>query len=307
MKKVISGYGLDTTTTVLAWLRSKTGPLIITHLYMIGEPDDPRAYRFTDWQAPLIYSLYGKFAPAVIERGSVKTQIGLDVTSLELTWHPDKVDYIANLSLAGPYQLASNGIFKDWPVRIWSCYMPTLGDANTYGCSELFGGRIGSTLCQRGAISFTVNSFLDVINQKIPSGVVTITNTMAPTLGAVHPVGFSTIPQFSIITGSTNTTLICACTTTPGHIFDDNALVNGFIMFNRTGSSTLGGQWSAIQSNKKVTILGTDYNQLQLFQRLPFAPTPGLDTLYISGAPPINILDGDYYGFPYVPQPETAA
>ena len=310
MRQVLDGNGRDTSSVVLAWLRNSTNPLYITHLYLIGDYDDPRALRLTDWSSPL-YSLYGLFNPAVIERETVKTAIGVDVQTLSLDWHPIHTDYITDLTLAGPYQLASTGFYKDWPVRIWKCYMPTPGDAVTYGCTELFGGRIGATTTVRGTISFTVNSFLDVINQKIPSGTITITNTLANTYGATPPVGFSTIPQFSIIEGSTNTTLICNCTTSSGHIFADNDLVNGFLVFNRTTGATLGGQWSTIESNTKVTInvSGTnhDYNQIQVFKRLPFAPTPGSDTLYISGAAPVNLADGSYYGFPYVPDPETAA
>ena len=56
-----------------------------------------------------------------------------------------------------------------------------------------------------------------------------------------------------------------------------------------------------------MTISSTNYNQILLFKRLPFAPTPGSDTLYISGAAPMNLADGSYFGFPYVPDPETAA
>jgi hypothetical protein len=307
MRQVLSGTGFDTTTTTLAWLRNKTSPLCMAHLYLIGDFDDPRALWLTDWKSPLLYSLYGQFNPAVISRGSVKTEIGLDVQTLDISWSPERVDYVTNLATAGPYQLASTGFFRDWPVRAWTCYMPTPGDADTYGCSELFGGRIGPLSAQRGEIRFTVNSFLDVVNQKVPAGVVTITNTLASTLGATPPVGFSVIPQFSVIAGSTNTTLICECTTDAGHVFADDVLVNGFLVFNRIAGATLGGQWSTIQSNTYETTSGTNYNKIQLFKRLPFAPTPGSDTLYISGAAPVNLADGDYYGFPFVPNPETAA
>lgn len=308
MKRVISGTGIDTTTTVLAWLRHATNPLYIAHLYLIGDFDDARAYRLTDWQSPLLYSLYGTFAPAVIERGSVSAKIGFDVASLDIKWSPEQVAYVESLETAGPYQLAGAGVFKDWPVRVWTCYMPTPGDVNTYGCSELFGGRIGPTEVQRGEIAFSVTSFLDVVNQKVPAGVIAITNTLASTYGAVPPVGFSSTPQMDIIEGSTNTTLICSSPIGPDSVtIIDDSLVNGFLIFNRAAGATLGGQWSTIQSNRKVTISGTDYIEIQLFKRLPFAPTPGSDTVLVSGAAPVNLADGSYFGFPYVPDPETAA
>ena len=311
MRQVIDGNGKSSNSAVLAWLQSRTNPLFIAHLYLIGDYDDPRALRLTDWQSPLYYNLYGLFTPAVIERGAVKTSIGLEVQTLDLNWHPEQQEYTTNIATAGPYQLASNGFYKDCPVRIWKCYMPTPGDANTYGCSELFGGRIGPSSSGRGVINFNVNSFLDAINQKVPSSTITITNTLANTFGATPPVGMSSVPYFNIIAGSTTTTLICDCITSAHHIFADDALVNGFLVFNRAIGMTLGGQWSTIESNKKVTVnvlgVNTDYNQLQLFKRLPFAPTPGVDTMYVSGKAPINLADGSYYGFPYVPDPETAA
>ena len=44
---------------------------------------------------------------------------------------------------------------------------------------------------------------------------------------------------------------------------------------------------------------------------LPWPPTPFAagsgDTFYVSTAPPIDIADEGYYGFPYVPQPTAAA
>src|SRR5258707_6259105 len=43
---------------------------------------------------------------------------------------------------SSPYQLSQMGFWDNWPVRVWTAYMPTKGDANTYGASELFGGRV---------------------------------------------------------------------------------------------------------------------------------------------------------------------
>jgi hypothetical protein len=38
---------------------------------------------------------------------------------------------------------------------------------------------------------------------------------------------------------------------------------------------------------------------------MPWTPNPG-DVFYVSAHSPIDQADGDYYGFPYVPDPETA-
>ena len=84
-------------------------------------------------------------------------------------------------------------------------------------------------------------------------------------------------------------------------------LAGGYLVFNRGAGMTLGGQWSGIQNNKKVTVGGTDYNELLIYKSMPWAPTPGTDTFYISAKAPVNAGDvgGPYYGFPYVPSPEA--
>ena len=43
-----------------------------------------------------------------------------------------------------------------------------------------------------------------------------------------------------------------------------------------------------------------------IFSPLPWPPTPGVDTFYVSTTAPINVGDESYYGFPYVPNPTQA-
>jgi len=309
MKKVTNGKNQDTTAAVLAWLLG-AGPFFMAELYQIGSFDDPSAVMLTNWSSPLLWSLHGTFVPGVISRGRIDTAIGLEVNSIEMNWQPPVVAYSSSLATAGPYQRASVGYYRDWPVYAWTCYMPTPGDADTWGCSELFGGRIAQTKVDRGQITFTVTSFLDVINYKVPANVIEITNPLASSIGATPPSGLSVIPKFSVVEGSTASTIIAACTSpNSGQIFSDDALRNGFLVFDDTTGATLGRQWSGIQSNKKITITGTsskDYNQIQLYKLLPFAPTPGVDTFYVSGAAPVSLTDGNYQGFPYVPEPEIS-
>ena len=305
MKQVLNGFNVNTTALVLAWLQGQ-GPFYLTELFQIGDFDNPNALLLTSWASPLLWTQHGTFLNATIERDKVDMKIGLEVATLDVKWTPPYQAYTKSLATAGAYQRAAIGDYKDWPLRVWTCYMPTPGDADTYGCSELFGGRIGPTKVERGAITFTVNSFLDIINNDIPAQVVEITNPLAATAGATPPSGLSQVPQFGIVVGSTANMLICDCTSpTPHQIFDDDVLRNGFLVFNSGAGATLGRQWSGIQSNKKLTISGVDYNQIQLYKLLPFAPTPGGDTIYVSAAAPINLADGNYQGFPYVPDPES--
>lgn len=179
------------------------------------------------------------------------------------------------------------------------------GDAASFGAAELFGGRIGKSVVGRGSIKFTANSFLDVVNQQVPINVIEQLNTLAPFMGAVPPTGLSVIPQFDAINGS-DITVVGDCTTpTPHQIFAANKFRNGFLVFRDVPGSSLGRMWAAVQSNKSVTISATNYNQFTLYQPLPY-PVSGTDSFFVSGTPPLNKLDGDYLGFPYVPAPEQA-
>jgi hypothetical protein len=306
MKTCTGGNGSDTTSAVAAWLAAGRQFTLAT-LYLIGEPDDPAALWLTDWESPLAWPCWGTFQPASITRGTVSSKIGLEVGSLDVTWAPKPAVFTQSIATASPYQLAQLGMFDNRKVRVWTVYMPTPGDANTYGCSELFGGRVADSVCARGSIKFTVNSFLDVVNQYVPTNVIELLNTAASYAGATPPAGFNVIPQCDIVTGNSPTQVNCDCTNIgPHHIFGTNVLQHGFLVFNSSPSSTLGGVWSAIQQNVPVTVAGVNYNQIILYSPLPWSPTPGLDTCYLSAASPINQADGDYVGFPYVPSPESA-
>ena len=267
----------------------------------------------TDYEAPLAWPAWGTFKPAVIKRGSVTAKIGLEVASLEVTWSPPAVAFQQNVSVASPYQLAQLGYYDNWRVRIWTVYMPVPGDANTFGCSELFGGRVADSTIERGAIKFTVNSYLDVVNQYVPTNVIELTNTLAAYTAATPPKGFSQIPQFNVLQGDSPTEVIGDMTYPDVHsILNANVCQHGYLVFNSGPNATLGGVWASIQQNVKITLPGgynspnSDYNQFILYTPLPWTPTPGLDTFYVSGQAPIDQSDGDYYGFPYVPNPQLA-
>ena len=305
MKTVINGNGQDVTAAVNSWLASRN-QLFLADLYLIGYPEDPQALWLTNWQAPLNWAAWGTFQSAVIKRGSVTTKIGLDPQKLDVTWTPANSPYVANMQLANAYQRVQAGYYDNMPVRVWSVYMPAAGDANTFGASQLFGGRVGATTCQRGTITFSVSSFLDVVTQNVPTNLIEILNTGAAYAGATPPAGWSTVPQFNVIGPASPNVLILDNTSGGGgahHIYGANVLQHGFVMFNYGPNATLGGQYSAIAQNVSVTVGLTNYNQIVLFTPLIFPPTPGVDTCFISGPAPINSTDGDYGGFPFVPSP----
>lgn len=308
MRQVLDGNGNDSTVATNAWLHSNVDHFI-NHLVLIGEPDSPYAIWLTDSDRPLTWSLWGTFLPSVIKRGQVSSEFGLKVQKLQLTWSPPAGSFNPVLASASPYQKIRLGWFDNWNIRVWKVYQPTPGDANTYGASELFGGRVGDATMIRGKIEFGINSYLDALNQPVPGAVIEAMNTVAPSRGAQPPAGFSVVPQFiTAPSGSSNRIIVGDCTSTGllHHIFAANAFQYGFIVFNDGAGATLARAWSAILNNSTVTISSVNYNQFELYMPMPWAPTPGVDTFYVSAAYPINQADGSYYGFPFVPAPESA-
>ncbi len=315
MRKCQSGSGDDSTAAVLAYLLAGNEFRIAT-VYVIGRPDDPMSLWLTDYESPLSWPCWTNnktaggfplaFDPAVIARDTISSVIGLDVQNLNVTWTPKFQQYSNTVSTASPYQLAQVGYYDNWEFRSWSVYMPTPGDANTFGGSQLFGGRIADTKIVRGQIQWSINSFLDVVNQVVPTNVIELLNTGAAYTGATPMPGFDgKIPNFNVVVGS-SVDVIVGTMTTPvvGGFIDPDLARGGFLVFYNTPGSTLGGFWSPILQNVAVPVGGGSLlfnNQFVLSVPLPWPPTPGLDSFYVSGAAPINKEDGSYIGFPYVP------
>lgn len=307
MRKCIGGNQQDTTAAVQAYLAGTVRPLI-QHLYLIGEPDDPASIRLTDYEAPLQYNPWGTFLPAVIKKDGVTTKIGLEVQKINVTWTPVNLQAGVTIATANPLQLARIHYYDNKPVRIWKVFMPTPGDANTLGACEWFGGRVGSCVVDRSQVQFSVSSFLDVVTQKIPANVIESTSTLAGYTAATIPPGDASIPIFKVFTGTTTTSIIADCLSpTANKIYAGNQFVAGYMVFLASTGATLPGVWSAIGGNGAfMDGSGNNHSIFSIYSALPWAPTPGVDTFYVSQAAPISQSDGDYFGFSFVPSPVSA-
>lgn len=314
MRQVINGYGSDTTAATFAYLTGGN-QFQLAHLYLIGDPDNPLSSWLTDWESPLWWPVWGNKAwqPAAISRGSVTSKIGLDSPSLDITYSPQQVSYGASIPTASVWQLAQKGYYDNWPVRVWSAYILPGGDLMTMGCSTLFGGVVGKTSTSRKSVVFTIDSFLYVTGQQVPTNVIELLSTTAGYSGARPPAGFNVIPQFNVLRGDSNTVVEGDCTTASiglHYQFGDNVFQHGYIFFNDGPGATLAGVWSAIQQNKGNVVAGVNANQFILYTPLLFPPTPFVagsgDSFFVSATAPINMADGEYQGFPYVPNPTLA-
>lgn len=310
MRQVLSGAGVDTSAAVIAWLKAhKT--LTIANLYLIGEPDDPHALWLTDWESSLVWAPWGTFRSANIKRGNVSSKIGLEAEVLQLTWSPLNTAITASLATASPYQKARLGLYDGKRVRVWRTYMPTPGDADTFGAMELFAGWIGDVSTTLGSIEFSVNSYLYALNQKVPTGIIEVTNTLASYSGGALPPGYPSMPSFYLVTPLNTETVIYGWQKEPfpERVATPDSLNGGFVVFSAGPGATMAGIYSAIGRNSDFYYAPTNqrFTQIQLDSPLPWVPTAFVDNFYVCARAPINQADGDYYGFPYVPAPETAA
>jgi hypothetical protein len=308
MKQILSGTGADTTATVMAWLKAHK-QIHIADLYLIGEDDDPRSLWFTDYSTPLVWPLWGTFLSTRIKRGPVASKIGLEAESLDLEWSPKNATLTSSLATASPYQLARLGVYDNWRVRVWRCYMPTPGDASTWGAMELYAGWLGDCQVERGVIKFQVNSYLYALDQKVPSGIIESSSTLASYSAGEPPSGYDTRPVFKVQPGSTPT-LIYGVQQTPfaNARPSDDAWKNYYLVFMGVDGGTLRGAYSIIARNFTFSPGFPDiYAAFQLYSPLPWAPATYTDEFYVVKPAPINSTDAGYAGFPYVPAPETAA
>lgn len=294
LRTVINGLGQDVTAQLQNWLAGRH-QLTLATLYLIGEPEDLNALWLTDWQTSLTWSWWGQFHPATIKRGAVKSQIGLQVDTLQVEWSPNNFVFQQSLAATSPYQQAYLGKFDGASFRSWTVYMPTPGDADTFGASELFGGRVGECKVERAKITFTVNSYLDVVNQLVPGSVIESSNAAAGFKGACGPGGTQPAPVFTVTAGGNNQ--VTGNNAANFHIDD---FVDGYVFFT---SGSLKGVWSAVVGNAATDVHHN--TAFSLAQNLPWPPAAG-DTFYASSVFPNVQGSSGYYGFPFVPAPEQA-
>lgn len=312
MRTVLAGNGSDSTTAVRNMLLLGSEFSLPT-CYLIGDAEDPMALWLTDWQTPLCWPVYtslktatpvagsvfaNAFDPAVITRGKVTSKFGLDVDALEITWNPPPKAFGNSLSNASPLQLAQAGYYDNKDVRVWIGYMPTKqsgsyvypGDLNTFGCAQLFGGRIADTQVGRNSIKWTVNSFLDVVKQQVPLNVIEATNVATAFSGKTPPNGLSACPTLTIAssTPSTQQTLIAQWS---GGTFSNEVLAGGgsppqtcFVVFT-SGANT--GFFSAIFANSTIVVSAVNYNLINLMSPMPFPVSNG-DQFIICGGLPVS-------------------
>jgi hypothetical protein len=311
MRKVIGGSGQDNTTAAQAYLAANN-LYTLRDLIIIGPPENPLSIWATDHEAPVYYtpysSQYGRnFPPATMSRGQITSKVGLDVQNTTISLSQGNPVFTANTATASISQLAAQHFYDNWPVQILRAIMPMPGDANTIGCIDWFGGRVDTVVVERNKVTFNIESYLNVVSQKVPSTVIEVTNTLASTTAVTIPTGDASVPVFQTFTGSTESLIHADCLSPVANkIYSGDLFSGGYVVFVSGAGATLAGAWSAIAANGIYTDGdGNRHSNFQLYAPLPWPPDPATDKFYISMAPPINLGDEVYYGFPYVPSTQS--
>lgn len=308
-RKIFNGSLQDTSATVDAALADQA-VMWLANIYMIGESYDSRVLMITDWEAPLLYQPLGLFQQGVTKRSSLAFKVGLDVTTFSLTYAPGDLPFTGSVVDTSPLQLVNDGYYDLKPFRMWRVWMPTPGDANTWGVTPMFGGWVKQATVTEDGIAFSANCFLDVLNQQVPANTIDNSNMIASFAGAKPPAGFTTIPRFVAYAPSDTQVITLACTNFPGYNFPANILRYGYLVFDKGANQSLGGYYSIIGANQNVVILDVNYTQVTVYAPFPSPPVVGVDTCYASAPAPVDASEGtqgvDLWTFPYVPSPESA-
>ncbi len=296
--------------------RPNPNPPILRNLYIIGNYEDPTALLLTDHDAPLLWRPWGTFLPAaVIKRGTIDCKIGLEVSSLSLTWSPVLAPFGLSTATANIYQRVMIGLFDNKPVRVFRTVMSKLGDCDTYGATQIFGGLISGATIEQGKIVLTVDSYMNALNLLVPPNVIENTNTLAGYRGATPVIvdAEDIVAQFTVVAPSSNTNILAMCTSpNAGKIYSTNKFRYGYIFFNP--GSSLANQFSIVAANGNFNAgAGVHYNQFIVYAAFPWPPTPG-DTFFASFKFPVDqgdpgaltLAPGRITWFPRVPSPETA-
>lgn len=193
-----------------------------------------------------------------------------------------------------------DGIFDNATMSLDTAFMPTWNDT-TAGTVQRFFGRVGQVDAGRSVATFTVNSWLEFLNQPMPRNIYTpgCPFNLGDTTCGVNLNGFAV--SGAVSAASTNSQIIANITNAIVGYYD-----TGKIVFT---SGALNGQSRTVRSAAfgspgVITLLGPFTVAPQVGDT--YQIFPGCDkSLGANGCPKFN-NNARYGGYPYIPQPVTA-
>jgi uncharacterized phage protein (TIGR02218 family) len=192
-------------------------------------------------------------------------------------------------------QFAHEGGFDGATLKLDRAFMKTYGDTSA-GAINIFSGRVGDVATGRSVCSFTVNSWLEILNLDWPR------NLWMP--GCINSLGDSTC---DVSLGSYAVSL----TVSGGSRYVIGASVPGVATYFDLGKISF---TSGVLNGLSRSIRSSTSSSLTLLAPFPSTPTvgdsfvlyPGCDkTLGVNGCSKF-LNTARYRGFPFIPSPSTA-
>lgn len=226
----------------------------------------------------------------VIERGRVRTVLGLEVDTLELTVTPKSTDAISGVPWI---QAAAKGYLDGATVLLERVFMSSPGVV--VGGVVTFSGRVADLdNASRVSIDITVKSDIELLNVQMPR------NLYQP--GCMHTLfdadcglNRATFAVTSAVTTATVSVINCGLAQADGY-FD-----MGYVLFT-----------SGVAAGLKRTVRSYVTGSLTLLNPLPVAPSPGDSFTAYPGCDKRQATCSgkfsnltNFRGFPYVPAPEA--
>jgi hypothetical protein len=278
MRNFIGGTGSNTTSAVTAYLAANRALLCADLLQLQtqiqGQPWSQNVL-LTAFDRPLTWSQVGTFLPGRFVRGQIDSQIGLDTVSMDLEWYLRDADIFytpSGQSAITQIQAFERGLWDNGLVNLYRAIMPTLGDCNTLGAAQMFGGRISEiSELSRTVVKLKVNSLLELLDQNVPTNLIEATNVQCQYGIGQPPAGLSVAPTFSVASGTTPGMLVGVCTNpTANQVFGADTFDFGYIQF------VSGASLGLIMRSVWFSEPGSGYNNVfYLYDPLPWLPAAG--------------------------------
>lgn len=254
---------------------------------------DGSAIRLTS--APSALTWDGQvFAPAAIERGTVRLIRGIEVDTLDVTIHEAAGIAVNGATLA---RVAVNGGLDGARLSLRRAVMETWGDTSA-GLVHLFDGRVANVHTDRMAVRLSVVSDTELLDVKLPR------RLYQP--GCTHSL-YGLGCGLDAATWTSNCIVQAGSSTT--EIVVDAIASRPFGYFVGGVATFSGGDLTGVRRTIK---LHDAADRVHMMMPLPVVPAAGTQVLLRPGCDKTRAMckgrfsnELNFGGFPYVPKPET--
>lgn len=253
-------------------------------------------YRYTSADIDIVYGGNTFQCPGsagvMFKRGRTRTVIGMEVDTLDLTFHASSAGQLLGTAFLAAVH---NGALDGSRVLVEKAIMATWGDTSP-GTIWLFSGNASDSSFSRTEAKVPQKSDLELLNVKMPRNIY-----QPPCVHTVFDPGCGLSKPAYAASGSvlnSSTTRVVNCTLSQAAGYFDQGVV-----------SFTGGANAGVTRNIKSYTPGV----LALNYPLPHVPVngdtlsarPGCDGVKLTCSGKFNNL-GNFRGFPSIPVPETA-